>query len=60
MYRGVMGGGGGIGPGDINGVGGGGGGGSDEWRRGFSIRTTMRPKIISTRRKMQARRPVFF
>ena len=34
--------------------------GGEECRRGLKMRTTMRPKMIKSRRKMHWRRPVFF
>ena len=36
------------------------GAGAEEWRRGLKMRTTTRPKIISIRRNIHFRLPVFF
>ena len=36
------------------------GAGAEECRRGLNMRTRMRPKMISRRRNMHFRRPVFF
>jgi hypothetical protein len=33
---------------------------AEEWRRGLKMRTRTRPKMISTRRNMHFRLPVFF